>query len=130
MIAEQLKRNVVSYLADNLLGFEVVADLSPDLVSLPRCVVEVTDDGEEIIGHVSRLQVTVTMHIEAASENAQSTLDVGTHDLDIALDPFLFQQGCSADGVVVAGALAGTSSSELSGEIWTRSRSITAFCTT
>lgn len=130
MIAEQLKKNAVNYLTDNLLQFPAVEDFSAETIGMPRCVVEVADDGEEIIGHVTRLSVTATIYIEAASEDAKSVLDVGTRDLDIALDPDLFRQGCSGEGLVIAGALAGTSSSELSGEVWSRARSLTVFCTT
>ena len=127
MIAEQLKANVVEYLTNNLLHFPAVEDQSSDQIGMPRCVVEVIEEGEEIIGYTARFSVTATLYIEAAMEGAKGVLTTGIHDLDISMTSDLFRQGCSGEGVVIDGVVAGPTASDLNGEVWTRSRNVTAF---
>lgn len=126
MLAEDLSKSVVDYLNDNILGFHSTS--SGEVVTLPRCVVEVVEDGEEVIGYCSRLNVTATLYVEAASESALADLDSGTRDLELAFSPTLFRQGCSDGNIVVDGVLAGPSTSELDGDTWKRSKTLTAFC--
>jgi len=126
-LAEQLKENLVGYLSDQVLQFEVVENLNSEIVALPRCVVEVVDDGEEIIGVASRYKVTVTLMVEAASEGSMGVLKSGSADLDLALYPDYVRQACTDGDIVIDGALNDATTSDMDGEIWTRSRAITIF---
>ena len=76
-LAEDLKTNLVSYLSDQIIRFSVVENLNSEAVGLPRCVVEVIDDGEEIINVSSRYKVTVTLMLESAGEDSRVLLKSG-----------------------------------------------------
>jgi hypothetical protein len=128
MIADILNSNVVSFLNDNIINFPSVENCSADTIGLPRCVVNVAQEGEEVIGYTSRCQVTATLYIEAASTGAKALLTSGSTDLDIAFASSIFRQGCSGNGIVVDGVIQGQSSTDLEGEIWTKTAAITAFC--
>jgi hypothetical protein len=126
-LAEDLKTNLVSYLSDQIIRFSVVENLNSEAVGLPRCVVEVIDDGEEIINVSSRYKVTVTLMLEAAGEDSRVLLKSGSADLDAALLPDYVRQACTDGDIVIDGVLADVSTSDIDGEIWTRSRSVTIY---
>ena len=126
-LAEDLKTNLVSYLSDQIIHFSVVENLNSETVGLPRCVVEVVDEGEEIIDVASRYKVTVTLMLEAAGEDSAVLLKSGSKDLDAAMFPDYVRQACSDGDVVIDGVLSDVTTSDLNGEIWTRSRSATIY---
>ena len=126
-LAEQLKENLVDYLADQIIHFAVAENLNSEVIGLPRCVVEVVDDGEEILHVASRYKVTVTLMLEAAGEGSKALLKSGSADLDNALFPNYVREAITDGDIVIDGVLADASTSDLDGEIWTRSRSITIF---
>jgi len=126
-LAEDLKANLVSYLSDQIIRFSVVENLNSEAIGLPRCVVEVIDDGEEIINVSTRYKVTVTLMLEAAGEDSRVLLKSGSSDLDAALLPDYVRQACTDGDVVIDGVLSDVSTSDIEGEVWTRSRSVTIY---
>jgi len=126
-LAEDLKANLVSYLSDQIIRFSVVENLNSEAIGLPRCVVEVIDDGEEIINVSTRYKVTVTLMMEAAGEDSRVLLKSGSSDLDAALLPDYVRQACTDGDVVIDGVLSDVSTSDIEGEVWTRSRSVTIY---
>ncbi|MFZ4536897.1 hypothetical protein [Propionivibrio sp.] len=126
-LAEDLKANLVSYLSDQIIRFSVVENLNSESVGLPRCVVEVVDDGEEILHVASRYKVTVTLMLEAAGEDSKVLLKSGSADLDAALFPDYVRQACTDGDVVIDGVLSDVTTSDIDGEVWTRSRSVTIY---
>jgi hypothetical protein len=126
-LAEDLKANLVSYLSDQIIRFSVVENLNSEAIGLPRCVVEVIDDGEEIINVSTRYKVTVSLMLEAAGEDSRVLLKSGSSDLDAALLPDYVRQACTDGDVVIDGVLSDVSTSDIEGEVWTRSRSVTIY---
>ena len=126
-LAEDLKSNLVEYLSDQILRFSVVENLNSESVGLPRCVVEVVDDGEEILNVANRYKVTVTLMLEAAGEDSAVLLKSGSSELDAALFPDYVRQACSDGEVVIDGVLSDVTTSDIDGEVWTRSRAITIY---
>ena len=128
IISDQLLTNVVAFLNDNIIAFPCVEDCAAETIGLPRCVVGVDEEGEEVIGYAGRYTVTATLYVEGASTGAKALLGSGATDLDAAFSSSLFRQGCSADGVVVDGVLQGAQVNNVDSEVWSFSNTITAFC--